>query len=657
MKYLKNNRETDKLNLLVVIPRIVSRAGEWYQPPMGIAYILAVLKENGYHIHTINLNDSDEKYTTRIKEIINKFSIDGVLTGGVTGQYTAIYDIVSTVKKINNNIFNIVGGGIISSTPYEAMEALEFVDYGVINEGEIVVIKLLEALENNTNIEDVPSIIYKKKPPYKNTSNNLSELRKKYYRTIVEVPKVDINSLPFPDYDGIGYGKLIKSIPNILGMSELKTLPIVTSRGCPFKCTFCFQPDGESYRVRSMDDVFEEIDYLIKEYDLKYLILIDELFGANQKRVEEFCERIRPYNIKWTGTFRIPQITESNVKLLKQSNFHTASLGIESMDNDILKSMKKKIKREQTENALKLLYNEGIGIQGVLIFGDPEETKESAKNTLDWWMKNVEYDIQLSAIIPYPGTPVYTHGIKKGIISNPIQYIKDGCPLVKLSNHMSDKDYAWLFQQILSLPRERYSFPKNYKLTHLDFKNAKIVLSGQCVHCGNENIWEGVRSFMLESMTCVDCGRRHIAPIPEEFKNNVIKNYELIYKKFGISAFWGINSYFYSFIKSICSKLSNFHLVDRGESRIGVSIENCEKNIVKDPSIIDKDKIECIIVTVPSYFSNIKSSVLNSHSSVKSVISIVDLVSNDFNIELLNQKSNETIHFNQPDLETSVKGK
>ena len=98
--------------------------------------------------------------------------------------------------------------------------------------------------------------------------------------------------------------------------------------------------------MRDLDDVFEELDYLVEKYQVKYLSITDELFGARKGRVEEFCERIKPYNIKWTATFRIPQLTPTVVKLLKDANFHTASLGIESMDDTVLKNMQKKITRQ-----------------------------------------------------------------------------------------------------------------------------------------------------------------------------------------------------------------------------------------------------------------------------------------------------------------------
>lgn len=630
--------KTGKPNLLMVVPRVVSRAGDWYLPPLGLAYISAVLKLR-YATFCLNLNDSDDRLETRLAEAIRAQDIDIVLTGGVTGQYLSIHDILAASKKLKPEITTIVGGGIITSQPIEAMEALEHADYGVIGEGEIIVGELIETLCHQGDITDVAGITYKSELSTLHMNPDGKVWRTLFKRSEKPIQEVDISHLPYPDYDGIGYAELIRSAPNILGMSETNTLPILTSRGCPFKCTFCFQPDGQDYRMRDLDDVFAEIDSLIDRYDIRYLIVFDELFGAKKGRVEEFCQRIKPYGIRWTATFRIPQLTREVVSLLKDSNFHTASLGIESMDDTVLTSMKKKIKRKQIEDGLALLHEAGIGIQGVLIFGDPVETVTTAKNTLDWWAKHIQYDLQLSAIITYPGTPVYDHAIAKGLIKDPIKYIQDGCPIVRLSD-MSAEEYAWMFGQILSLPRESYSIPDNLTITRIDFRKANLSATGNCVNCHQPNNWRDIRAFMLESMTCVKCGRRHILPIPPEFIDRISSNLAKLRAQYEQCAFWGINSYFYAFVKAAYLSLGEFYLVDRGEARVGVRIGGIDKQIVvRDTRILDEQQIRCVIVSVPNYYSVIESSVLATHPSVERVLSITDLLYENLTADKGTQRS------------------
>ena len=647
-------------SVMLVVPRIVARAGDWYQPPLGLGYISAVLKQAGFSVVNLNLNESDESTELQISKFLGENSVNIAMTGGVTGQFIAINDVLSSVKAYSDDIVTIVGGGIITSLPKEAMEALEFADFGIIGEGEIIVVELLKALLGNTDLSKVPGIVYKNKNSIDVIDfGSQSVLGSKWVRNDLPSPKVDITKLPYPDYEAIGFSSLSKVAPNILGMSELQTLPLVTSRGCPFACTFCYQPDGQAYRMRDLDDVFEEIDHLIEKYQIKYLAIIDELFGARKGRVEEFCERIKPYNIKWTATFRIPQLTPAVVRLLKDSNFHTASLGIESMDDTVLKSMQKKITRQQTEEGLRLLHEAGIGIQGVLIFGDPEETKETAQNTLDWWMGNPQYDLQLSAIIAYPGTPVYDHAVEKGLVPDPVRHIREGCPLVKLSD-MPQSDYTWMFEQILSLPRQKHPQPQELRHVHSDFANATCNWSGKCYACNSDNNWTTVKTFMLEAMTCNACGARHIAPIPSDFVDRIVAAYTLLNEKYHIS-FWGINSYFYSFITQYGNRMDDYSLLDQSEARIGIALRpgGLEKSItIQHPdNVLKEGKPHCVIVAVPNYYSNIKTFVEEAYPSVGKVLSILDLVATG------NQIESPTVYdignnarFVRPDLEGATMG-
>lgn len=512
------------MNFLIVVPRIVNRPGDYYQFPQGIAYISAVMVEAGFNVFKLNLNHIDFPVYEAIKHAISANDIDVVLTGGLTGQYGAIRSVIEGAKAIKNNIINIVGGGIISSAPLYAMQALEFADIGVIGEGEIIVCELCKALENRCIIKGIPGIIYKNGSTYAVTEGK---------------PKpVDVNRIPFPDYKGLGLDELLKTVPNIVGMCEYNTFPIITSRGCPYCCTFCFHPSGQKYRPRSLDNVFAEIDYLIREFDIKYLAVQDELFAHNIERVREFCSRIKPYGIKWWAQFRVTDVTQELVNMLKDANCATMGLGIESADNRILKSMNKKITIEDSEKALQLIYQAGLGIQGCLIFGDIAETVETATKSINWWKNNLQYGLQLSLVVTYPGTSLFHYACSNGLINDPVQFIKDSCPTVKLSR-MTSEEYAWLMGQILSLQRMDRSMPQEIRLLSIDYEHACMDLVGICSSCKAENVWNKIRLFIAESLTCKKCGRRHYAPIPDAIVDRLSRNLKYLSNRYGKIAFWG----------------------------------------------------------------------------------------------------------------------
>lgn len=595
-----------KMNQLLVMPRFVSEVGEWYTFPLGLAYVSASLKKEGFNIHTLNLNNVEGSVKDILKHEIEEKNIDIVATGGLTSQYDLIRPIIQTAKGIKKDIITIVGGGIITSAPEVAMEALEFADYGVIGEGEITSCELTYALENNGDVEEVDGIIYKKDDGYHVT------------RPRHEIQ--DLDSIPFPDYKGFGLGKIIDSVPSFIGINEKNTVTMISSRSCPFQCTFCFHTNGKIYRQRSLDNFFKELDYLVQEYGVKYIYIADELFAHDTERVKKFCHRIKNYDIKWWAQFRVSDVTRELVRLLKESNCEIMAFGLESADNRILKSMNKNITVEQIEEALQIVYEEGITIQGNFIFGDVEETLETATNTLDWWEEHQHYGINLDFITVYPGTKLYEYACDQGIIEDEVQYIKEGCLSINVSK-MSEEERNWLAEQIMVLPNEK---PKSLEDIYINYDNENFSLKGECVSCSTKNSWQNIRLFTRNELTCNECGKRHKVPVLDEIINIVNTNIKKLLRKYDKIAFWGINAYFRDFAKhlNIINNDSIYYL-DATKMKQGSNINN---KTIYSPEIIKKQNIKFIIVPVLSIVNIIRKQVDREFENVECVIDILDLI-------------------------------
>ena len=601
------------MNHLIVMPRIVSKIGEWYQFPLGIAYISAVLKKEEFAVFTLNLNNEHGAVIDILREKIRLLNIKTVSTGGVTGQYGAIREVLASAKQIDPEIVTVAGGGLISSAPEDAMTALECADYGVIGEGEIICRQLFHSIEEGSCVVGIPGLVYR-------LTNGA------YAQTSGKPAPVDLAEVPFPDYHGFGFAKLLEAVPNIIGMSEYNTLPIITGRSCPFHCTFCFHTSGQKFRQRALDDVFAEIDYLVSEFGVKYLSIQDELFlyKKNVAWVEEFCRRIKPYGIRWLAQFRVNDISPQLIEMLKDANCATMAFGIESADNTVLKSMKKGITIEQTERALEIVYKAGVGIQGVLIFGDPAETIETATRTLEWWKAHRHYELQLSAVITYPGTEIYRYACAKGIIADPVRYIKDGCPLVRLSK-MSDDEYAWLFKQIAYLPRATHSLPGNARVSHADYVVSRIDIEGDCVACGLANRWEKCRLFVTETLACIKCGRKHIAPIPDEVVARVNDGLRQLHAEYGKVAIWGVNSYIYSLMERLTDVApQQIAFVDKSEMRRGLNVAG---HVIGPTKIIRDEGLRVVVVAVVQYYSGLAGPIRDEYPGIERLLCISDLLS------------------------------
>jgi radical SAM superfamily enzyme YgiQ (UPF0313 family) len=243
--------EAKKLNVLLIVPRYFSTEQCGYIMPLGLLYVSSSLKQSGLaNVFTANLNHIDGECFDILKEKIEKHNIDIIGTGGISGQYPEIDPVFRMAKQIKPDIFSIVGGGMITSDAETAMKALEVADYGIIGEGEFTVPELIHALTLGKPVDDIPGLIYLKNGEYHKTA------RRKEIQ--------DLDTIPFPDYLSFDYDKYLSMNGEVEKGIKYTPVAIIGGRSCKYNCTFCFHPTGSSYRQRSLDSIFAEIDFLLE---------------------------------------------------------------------------------------------------------------------------------------------------------------------------------------------------------------------------------------------------------------------------------------------------------------------------------------------------------------------------------------------------------
>lgn len=420
-----------KPNVLLVVPRYFSTPICGYIMPMGILYVSAALKASGTcNVFTLNLNHCEEDDRTVLERVISECKIDVVGSGGISGQFIEIYPLLRLVKDIDPGIVTIVGGGMITADPVPAMTGFEgYADFGVIGEGEITMPELVTAIGAGSDFSGVKGLIFKDGD--------------KWHITDRRPDIMDLDSISLPDYVGFDYDRYLSTNGEVVDGVKFSPVAIIGGRSCKYNCTFCFHPSGSRYRQRSLDSIFSEIDHLLSNYQVNYIALREELFASDEKRVLDFCERAKSYPIVWSIQLRVDSVTKTIVDALKGSNCRYVFLGIESADNRILKSMRKNITIEQVEKALDLTISAGLDTRSTVILGDEFETMESATRTLEWWREHRKYSaIDLGLIIAFPGSTLYKHARRNGKIPDPVQFLKDGCPVINLSENLSDEEFA-----------------------------------------------------------------------------------------------------------------------------------------------------------------------------------------------------------------------
>jgi len=444
------------MKTLIVVPRYHSSGR--YIMPLGILYVSAAAKSAGLEIETLNLNHFSEPICDVLKEYIVKKGISCVATGGLSGEFTVLFSLLKTVKAIAPDVTTICGGGIITATPKIAMQALEYADIGIIGEGDYTFPALLQCLEKSRDFRQIKGLVYFD--------------GKQMQQTAPANEVLDLDSIPFPDYSGFQYDRYLKNNHNGFDFhgTPLSPVSIIGSRSCPYACTFCFHPTGNKYRVRSLDSVFQELDYLLQNYNINCVAMREELFSSEEERIYEFAKRIRKYQICWTIQLRVNLVNEDVIKILADADCFAVFLGIESVSDEVLKSMNKRITSNQIFQVLQWAEKHHLQIRSGLIFGDKAETKESAQLSLGWLRKHRNYNpvlrrpaIIADMLVPFPGSPIYQYAVAKEIISDEISYLRMGCPLVNLTS-LSNEEYKMILRQVQSLSGSTYRFWNGEKI-------------------------------------------------------------------------------------------------------------------------------------------------------------------------------------------------
>jgi len=370
-------------------------------------------------------------------------------------------------------------------------------DIGIIGQGEITICEIADTLTSGTPLDDVNGIIYKKGEELVTTKP-----RK-------EMSCDEISQLPYPLYQIFDFEKTVK---------RERTLDIIAGRSCPLNCTFCFHPSGKKYVQRSLDSIFAELDYWLGLYSyINYIRINDELFANNKERIMEFCTRIKSYNIKYMLSLRVTDVDKEILTALKGSGCSLISYGIENVNASILKSMRKPITPTQIETTLKLTREADISIVGYLLFGDIEETIETAMNSLNWWINNLQYRLGLVHINTYPGTFIYNYAVKNGIIKDELQYLKDRCPIVNISK-LTDKEFSFIRKRINYSWKLSTTFVIDMSIKSIDENNICTGTS-ECFRCGNE-VGFSMPFQEMSVILCLQCSTRlYISPKRETDQN------------------------------------------------------------------------------------------------------------------------------------------
>jgi len=391
--------------------------------PLGISYLAGFMRDavevnvldaavEGYD-HDERIDERFFRYGLSFDEIqkrIERLKPDLVGISCIfSSQFQNTLEVARRAKKVDQRIITVVGGSHPTFLSRECLEP-EGIDFIVRGEGEFALRDLVESISKGQGPEAVPGLAWQEGDSFCE-----SALRPPHPK-LDEIPFPARELFPLSRYDRIGQ-------PMGIVFRRRPFMNLITSRGCPHRCTFCSSTNfwGNKYRTRSPGNVLDEMEELVKKFGIREFKFLDDNLTANLRRAKEIFQGMidRKLKVSWNtpNGVHVANLDEETLELMVASGCYELTLAVESGDPKVLKELiHKPTDLEQVKKAAKLMRQKGVGTYGFFIIGFPGETKQQIQNTLDF-SRELDLD-RISCLIanPLPGTELLQVCREKGYV-------------------------------------------------------------------------------------------------------------------------------------------------------------------------------------------------------------------------------------------------
>jgi anaerobic magnesium-protoporphyrin IX monomethyl ester cyclase len=375
-------------------------------PPIGLAYLASTLRQEGFHdVRIIDANI----YRIENERLLETLKLENPAVIGIHLNVVLGGSGVELCRMIREELPSrlFIGGPLASSNPVEMLK-LSGAEAAVIGEGEVCFTEICKGAD----LAALPGVAYWQ-------GNDV----------VVNPPApliANLDDLPFPAYDLLP--------PLIMYKSRARKKPlgvILTSRGCPFQCTFCNSSVfGKKFRARSPENVLRELDLLVNDFGIRQLDILDDNFTMDIQRAEAILDGIiaRKYKllINLQNGVRADRINEDIIRKMKLAGVFKAGIGVESADERVLASIRKRQSLEKVKAAIRMFRKAGILTSAFFILGFPEDTKESIEKTIQFAIEADPTVCNFNLLLPFPGTEIFRELKAAGRLKDPNKLFYDG---------------------------------------------------------------------------------------------------------------------------------------------------------------------------------------------------------------------------------------
>lgn len=389
--------------------------------PLGMAYMAAIAEQGGHNVQVIDcvaegwsvhlkLGDdrvrigvSPEELEARIREyspdivgISNLFSV----------QAEAAFEVANIVKKVSKEIITVIGGSQPTSQPKETLSC-QNIDYVVMGEGELTFKEFLAYINNEKDPCNIPGLAYR-----------ISDGEIKINPRAEFITDLDL--LPFPARHLFDMQLYFNHTSSHGIRKHARYASIVTSRGCPSKCTFCNVHDlsGRKYRYRSPENALKELKFLKETYNIQEVLFEDDNLTANRFRAGQLFQMMKEANLglEWDTPNGVAVFALDNdlLDLMKSSGCYRVNLAIESADQGVIdKIIKKPVKLDKVLPLIRRAQKIGLEVESFFIVGLPGTTLDQMRRNFEFMRKHDMFNGNTSIFVPFPGTELYNLCLEK----------------------------------------------------------------------------------------------------------------------------------------------------------------------------------------------------------------------------------------------------
>lgn len=365
--------------------------GRAYFPRLGLAQLLTIAEQSGHQC---------EIFCEEIAPIPwDKVArADMILVSSITSTAPRAYALIEQIKEdVNSTAPILMGGAHVTFLPEEALaQGADYVFRHEADESFVQFLRWWTSQRNPRELLSIPGISFKIGDQYHHTP---------------PPARVDLDTLPTPNLD------------LIYGYEKPSSIPLITSRGCPWNCDFCSEIAmfGKGYRFRSEQKVIEDIKYYDRRYGKSPIFFAEDNFGANRMRLERLCNSILDNGLvrSYDGQVRLDLAKHpGTLALMNRAGFQRAYIGYESTNPESLEAMGKGIGSDEMGHYTKIFHKQGIAIHAMWILGFDDDTLETVKNTIKACIKWRIETTQFLILVPIPGSRLYERFKKENRIFN-----------------------------------------------------------------------------------------------------------------------------------------------------------------------------------------------------------------------------------------------